>query len=137
MIRYQLSQTKPKITQREKCPYSKFFLSLCSRIRTSRIRIVFIPNAKKYGPEKLRIRTLSRQCYSYIFFLESQETTNSQKYFILLLNGSSCLLKIGTRKAKISHKMAVLAFSGNLSIRLSWHEVRESWFVKSPVCLIW
>ena len=34
----------------EKCPYLKFFWS------------VFSPNAGKYGPEKLRIRTLFTQC---------------------------------------------------------------------------
>ena len=33
----------------EKCPYSEFFWS------------VFSPNAEKYGPEKLRIRTLITQ----------------------------------------------------------------------------
>ena len=35
---------------REKYPYSEFFWS------------VFSPNAKKYGPEKPRIRTLFTHC---------------------------------------------------------------------------
>ena len=37
---------------RKKCPYSEFFSSVFS---------VFSPNARKYGPEKLRIRTLFTQ----------------------------------------------------------------------------
>ena len=41
---------------REKCPYSEFFWSVFSRIRTEYGEI--LGNAGKYGPEKLRIRTL-------------------------------------------------------------------------------
>ena len=40
-------------TMREKCSDSEFF------------RSVFSPNAGKYGPEKLRIRTLFMQCRSF------------------------------------------------------------------------
>ena len=40
-----------KFTLYEKCPYSEFFLS------------VFSPNAGKYASEKLRMRTLFKQCY--------------------------------------------------------------------------
>ena len=47
-------------SQREKCPYSEFFWSVFSRIRTDYGEIqylsVFTPNAGKYGPEKPRIR---------------------------------------------------------------------------------
>ena len=46
------------ITLREKCLHSEFFWSVFSRIRTLS---VFSPNAGKYGPEKLRIRTLFTQ----------------------------------------------------------------------------
>ena len=49
----------------EKCPYSEFFWSVFSRILTECGKIlrtpylsVFSQNAEKYGPEKLRIRTL-------------------------------------------------------------------------------
>ena len=48
---------------RQKHPYSEFFWSVFSRIRTEYGEIrsipVFSSNAIKYGPEKLRIRTLS------------------------------------------------------------------------------
>ena len=47
----------PLITLRGKCPYSEFFWSLFSRIRTEYGEIqsisVFSPNAGKYRPEKL------------------------------------------------------------------------------------
>ena len=43
-------------TLREKCSYSEFF------------RSVFSPNAGKYGPEKLRIRTLFMQCRSFQYY---------------------------------------------------------------------
>ena len=46
-----------KMALPEKCPYSEFFWSVFSHIRTE-----FSPNAEKYGPEKLRIRTLFMQC---------------------------------------------------------------------------
>ena len=42
-------------SQREKCPYSKFFWS------------VFSPNAGKYGPEKLQIRHFSHSGYSRVY----------------------------------------------------------------------
>ena len=42
---------------REKCPYSEFCWSVFSRIRT-KYGEVFSPNAGKYGPKKLWIRTL-------------------------------------------------------------------------------
>ena len=41
---------KLAFTLHEKCPYSEFFWSVLS------------PNAGKYGPEKLRVRTLFTQC---------------------------------------------------------------------------
>ena len=48
-----------RFTVREKCPYSEFFWSVFSRIWTEYGEIsVFSPNAGKYGPEKLQIRTL-------------------------------------------------------------------------------
>ena len=47
---------------REKCPYSEFFWSVYSRIRTEYGKIpVFSPTAGKYGPEKVRIRKLFTQ----------------------------------------------------------------------------
>ena len=51
---------------REKCPYSEFFWSVFFRIWTeygeaTEYLSVFGPNAGKYRPEKLRIRTLFTQ----------------------------------------------------------------------------
>ena len=47
----------------EKCPYSEFFWSVFSRIRTEYGEIRRIsPNVEKYGPDKLGIRTLFTQC---------------------------------------------------------------------------
>ena len=37
---------------------------------------VFSPNAKKYGPEKLRIRTLFTQCGCIIFELTVRDVTS-------------------------------------------------------------
>ena len=48
-----------KPTLCEKCPYSEFFWSAFSHIRTDSGEIR-INNAGKYEPEKLRIRTFSR-----------------------------------------------------------------------------
>ena len=39
-----------RILRHEKCPYLEFFWS------------IFSPNAEKYGPEKLGIHTLFKQC---------------------------------------------------------------------------
>ena len=51
MLNVAITDKKEKtITLHEKCPYSEFFWS------------VFSPNMGKYGPEKLRIRTLFTQC---------------------------------------------------------------------------
>ena len=64
------------LTLREKCPYSEFFCSVFSRIRTAYgdtpyllrkdtpYLFVFSPNEGKYGPEKLRIPALLMQCNS-------------------------------------------------------------------------
>ena len=52
-------------TLRKKCPYSEFFWSLFFLIRTEYGEFglsVFSPNRRKYGPEKLRIRTLFMHC---------------------------------------------------------------------------
>ena len=55
-----------KVTLREKCPYSEFFWSVFSRIRTEYGEIrnpnLFSVNVGKCGPEKLRMRTLLTQC---------------------------------------------------------------------------
>ena len=57
-----LAELMKKHYFREKCPYSEFFWSVFIHIRTD-YRDVFSPNAGKYGPEKLRIRTLFTQWY--------------------------------------------------------------------------
>ena len=49
---------------REKYPYSEFFWFVFSRIWTEYTEYLS-QNAKKYGPEKLRIRTLFMQYYPY------------------------------------------------------------------------
>ena len=52
---------------RKRCPYSELFWSVFSSIRTEYGKIdaphffAFSPNAGKYGPEKLRRRTLFTQ----------------------------------------------------------------------------
>ena len=62
---------KENISLREKCPYSEFFWSVFSLIRTEygEIRSTNVfefvrisTNAGKYGPEKLKIWTLFTQC---------------------------------------------------------------------------
>ena len=47
----------------KKCPYSELFCSIFSRIRIfiTQYLSVISPNAGKYGPEKLPIRTLFTQ----------------------------------------------------------------------------
>ena len=49
----------------KKCPYSKLFWSVLSRIRSEYAEMlylsVFSPNAGKCGPEQRRIRTLFAQ----------------------------------------------------------------------------
>ena len=60
----------------KKCPYSEFFWSVFCRIQTQygemlSISIVFSANAGKHGTEKLRIRTLSRQCLASCQYLWS------------------------------------------------------------------
>ena len=52
---------------REKCPYSEFFWSVFSHIRSEygeilRISSYTVRMRGKYGPEKLRTRTLFTQC---------------------------------------------------------------------------
>ena len=57
-----------KRSLREKCPYSEFFWSVLSCIRTEYRES---PNAGKYRPEKLRMQTLFTQCYilvNYVIF---------------------------------------------------------------------
>ena len=44
------------------CPYSEFFWSVFSYIRTPYLSL-FSLNAEKYGPEKLRIRKLFTKCH--------------------------------------------------------------------------
>ena len=51
---------------REKCPYSEFFW------------FVFTPNAGKYGPEKLRIRTLFTQ-WTFSFFKKNFSDFSTRK----------------------------------------------------------
>ena len=46
---------------RKKCPCSHFFWSVFSRVRIENLSILTL-NARKYGVEKLRIRTLFTQC---------------------------------------------------------------------------
>ena len=53
---------------RKKYPYSEFFWSVFSRIRTEYGEVYLVQNAGKYGPEKLRIRKIFTQCRSYINF---------------------------------------------------------------------
>ena len=75
-IFYTADQPKAKwLSLLEKCPYSKFFWSLFLRIRTD----VFSPNVGKYGPEKLRIRTLFTQ-YFHTSRITSQMKNSSQRF---------------------------------------------------------
>ena len=53
-VRYCFSIRQPSL--RKKCPYSELSWS------------EFSPNAEKYGPEQLRMRTLFTQCISFILF---------------------------------------------------------------------
>ena len=54
--------------------YSKFFWSSFSHIWTEygdlQSKSVFSPNAEKYGPEKLRIRTLFTLCIRFVSYLD-------------------------------------------------------------------
>ena len=52
-----MEQTKKK-TLREYYLHLEFFWSVFSRIRTESYLSIFSTNARKHGPEKLRIRTL-------------------------------------------------------------------------------
>ena len=52
------SQPLKSLSLHEKCPYSAFFWSVFSLIRTEYGEIQISPNAEKYGREKLRIPTL-------------------------------------------------------------------------------
>ena len=65
------------MTLREKCPYSVLFWSLFSRIDWIQwgtlYLSVFSPNAEKYGPEQLRIRTLFTPCDAREFMMTNQE----------------------------------------------------------------
>ena len=51
-------QPLKSLSLHEKCPYSAFFWSVFSLIRTEYREIRISPNAEKYGREKLRIPTL-------------------------------------------------------------------------------
>ena len=51
---------------RKKCPCSQFFWSVFSRVRIENLSILTL-NARKYGVEKLRIRTLFTQCRLSLF----------------------------------------------------------------------
>ena len=59
------------LTLHKKCPYSEFFWSLFSRIRTECIDkdapylSIFNQNAWNYGPEKPRKRTFFKQCHIF------------------------------------------------------------------------
>ena len=46
---------------RERCPYSEFLWSVFSHIQSEYLS-TFIPNAGKYGPEKLLIRAIFTEC---------------------------------------------------------------------------
>ena len=61
-----------KLTLREKCPYSEFFWSLFSLIRTEYRYLFWSPTARKYGPEKLQIRTCFIQ---FIFSLKQSDSS--------------------------------------------------------------
>ena len=70
------SWSQSMITLREKCRYSEFFCS------------VFIPNAGKYGPEKLRIGTLFTQWEfsAYSVLWSRHHNWNFSKSFWVKLN---------------------------------------------------
>ena len=62
------------VTLHEKCAYSEFFWS------------VFSPNAGKYVPEKLQIRTFFAQCTLLVFLWECVPLTISYQLYILHLS---------------------------------------------------
>ena len=81
----------------EKCPYSEFFWSLFSRIWTEYGKIRS-PNAEKYGPEKLQIRTLFTQ---WMCFLKFSKAPHQVLYFSKLLL-MTFFLFLKNRKFEIS-----------------------------------
>ena len=80
-----LTKYTPNLSLREKCPYSEFLFSIFSRIWTKYRKIlrisspylsVFSPNVGKYRPEKLRMRTLFKQCYGATLPISQIENCN-------------------------------------------------------------
>ena len=72
----------------EKCAFSEFFWSVFSRIRWDAPYLsVFNPNAGKYGPEKLRMRTLFKYCILYfnIFVLHNPYCFITTKNNLMLM----------------------------------------------------
>ena len=70
----------------EECPWWSFsgriFLCWDWIWRVTPILSVFIPNARKYGPEKLSIRTIITQCNVPIYFNASKcSIVNVSKYY--------------------------------------------------------
>ena len=92
------------ITLSKKCPYSEFFWSAFSRIfphshcirRDIPYLSVFSPNAEKYGPEKLSIRTLFKLCYYHSISWECSFTITIPHNIHITARHSRCTIKIST-----------------------------------------
>ena len=89
VVQFFSRQTKKicKMALREKCPYSEFFWSAFSRIRTEYLS-VFSSNPGNYGPEKLRIRILVTQC-EICWYSQYQKPLNSKVSLVHLKAGFS------------------------------------------------
>ena len=98
----------------EKCPYQEYFWSLFSSIRTEYLS-VFCPNARKYGPEKFRIRTLFKQCMlfslypvyltftlfcSCFFYVIPRQFEMAYLVIVLFILLLSCILSIYKKKTR-------------------------------------
>ena len=92
------------ITLSKKCPYSEFFWSAFSRIfphshcirRDIPYLSVFSPNAEKYGPEKLSIRTLFKHCYYHFISWQRSFTITIPHNIHTTARHSRCTIKIST-----------------------------------------
>ena len=98
----QLVKLQLRVSLPERCPYLEFFWSVFSDIRAEYGEI-FGPNAKKYGPEKLRIRTLLTHCLALVVVMDSRYKTKDELLMLTILDAEKFLFRGLSRKAKYDH----------------------------------
>ena len=117
-------------TLRENCLFSELFWSAYSSIRISPYLSVFSPNAGKYVPEQLWIKTLFRQCKLWRRVLTISEKPVrflGKKYTVKFLGNQRLSLVKGEKVNKKQKKAKSKLHSSCLLIRNGAQSRRSSW----------